>query len=84
MREIGEIVAKVVGDCEMEVVPTNDNRSYHVSSQKIAAKLNFVPLRTLEDAVQSLIDAFNSGKLPNSMEDKRYFNIQMMKDVELK
>ena len=84
VREIGEIVAKVVGECEVEVVPTNDNRSYHVSSQKIAHQLNFVPLRTLEDAVQSLIDAFKAGKLPNSLEDKRYFNIKMMKDVELK
>jgi nucleoside-diphosphate-sugar epimerase len=81
--EIGAIVAKVVGGCEMEIVPTNDNRSYHVSSQKIATQLNFVPLRTLEDAVQGLIDAFGAGKLPNSFTDKRYFNIQTMKDLRL-
>ncbi len=84
VREIGEIVAKVVGDCEVEVVPTNDNRSYHVSSEKIANKLNFVPLRTLEDAVQSLIDAFTEGKLPDSLNDKRYFNIKTMKELQLK
>lgn len=84
VREIGEIVAKVVGDCEMEVVPTQDNRSYHVSSEKIARKLQFVPLRTLEDAVQSLIDAFQEGKLPESLDDKRYFNIKTMKELELK
>jgi nucleoside-diphosphate-sugar epimerase len=84
VREIGEIVANVVGECEVEVVPTDDNRSYHVSSQKIAEKLNFVPLRTLEEAVQSLIDAFAAGQLPNSLEDKRYFNIKTMKDLGLK
>ena len=84
VRAIGDIVAKTVGGCEVEVVPTNDNRSYHVSSEKIAQKLQFVPRHTLEEAVQSLIDAFEKGKLPNSLEDKRYFNIQIMKELELK
>ena len=82
VSEIGKIVAKVVGGCEVEVVPTNDNRSYHVSSRKIAEKLHFVPLRSLEDAVQGLIDAFQAGKLPNSLTDKRYFNIQTMKELK--
>jgi len=84
VSEIGNIVAQVVGDCEVEMVPTNDNRSYHVSSKKIAEKLQFVPLRSLEDAVQSLLDAFHAGKLPNSFNDKRYFNIQTMKEINLK
>lgn len=84
VKEIGEIVAKSVEGCELEIVPTDDNRSYHVSSVKIMRALNFVPLRTLEDAVQSLLDAFKAGKLPNSMEDKRYFNIKTMNALNLK
>jgi nucleoside-diphosphate-sugar epimerase len=84
VREIGEIVANIVGGCEIEVVPTNDNRSYHVSSKKIAEKLKFVPLRTLDEAVQSLIEAFDTGKLPNSLSDKRYFNIQTMRELSFK
>jgi len=83
VREIGEIVANSVEGCELEVVPTDDNRSYHVSSEKIAKELNFVPLRTLEDAVQSLLDAFEAGKLPDSMENKRYFNIKTMNALDL-
>lgn len=84
VKEIGDIVATTIGECEMEVVPTNDNRSYHVSSEKISRVLGFVPLRTLEDAVQGLMDAFKEGKLPNSLEDKRYFNIKTMKELDLK
>lgn len=84
VREIGEIVAKVSGECALEVVPTDDNRSYHVSSEKIAQKLGFVPLRTLEDAVQDLIEAFKENKLPNAMQDARYFNIKTMNQLELK
>ncbi len=82
--EIGEMVRDVVGNCELEVVPTNDNRSYHVSSEKIERELGFVPQRTLKDAVQGLIDAFEEGKLPDSLEDKRYFNIRTMQAVNLK
>lgn len=83
VREIGEIVAKKVGNTQLSVVPTDDNRSYHVSSKKIAEKLQFIPLRTLEDAVQSLIVAFEQGKIPNSLTDERYFNIQTMKKLNL-
>ncbi len=83
VRAIGEMVAQSVDGCELEVVPTDDNRSYHVSSDKIAKELQFVPRRTIEDAVQSLIDAFENGKLPNSLEDKRYFNIKTMNALDL-
>lgn len=82
--EIGEIVKETVGNCELEVIPTNDNRSYHVCSDKIANKLGFKAKRTLKDAVQSLIDAFEEGKLPNSLEQAHYFNIETMKAVNLK
>lgn len=84
VREIGEIVARKVGNTQLDVIPTDDNRSYHVCSKKIAEKLNFVPLRTLEDAVYSLIQAFEGGKLPNSLHDEKYFNIQTMKKIDLK
>lgn len=83
VREIADIVANAIEGCELVIIPTDDNRSYHVSSHKISEKLGFVPLRSIEDAVESLIEAFESGKLPNSMEDKRYFNIKTMQAMEL-
>lgn len=82
--ELGQMVASVVGDCQLDIVPTNDLRSYHVSSEKIERVLGFRSVKSLEQAVQSLIDAFGEGKLPNSLTDKRYFNIQTMKDLNLK
>jgi len=54
-----------------------------VSSQKIADKLGFTPNYTIQDAVDSLVEAFENGKLPNSLDDKRYFNIKTMKAVNL-
>lgn len=83
VSQLGKIVASFIDGCEVEVLPTNDNRSYHVSSEKIARELQFYPSRKIEDAVQSLIDAFSQGKLPGSLTDKKYFNIQTMKELHL-
>lgn len=63
--------------------PSNDLRSYHISSKKIADKLGFVPRRTLEDAVKDLCGAFAAGKIPNSLTDDRYFNVRTAKQVNL-
>lgn len=82
--EIGNMVKKEVGECELRIVPTDDNRSYHVSSEKIARELGFVPKRTIRDAVKSLVEAFEAGKLPDSLTDKRYFNIKTMNALDLK
>jgi nucleoside-diphosphate-sugar epimerase len=57
---------------------SNDLRSYHVCSRKIRERLGFVPRRTIEDAVKDLCDAFKAGELPNSLTDKRYFNVQCL------
>lgn len=84
---LGKMVQEIVGKkrpVELIVEPTNDNRSYHVSSEKIAKKLNFLPKYTIEDAVKDLLNAFESKKLPNAMEDIRYVNIKTMKAVNLK
>jgi nucleoside-diphosphate-sugar epimerase len=64
---------------QIRTTSTNDPRSYHVSSKKIAARLGFVPRRTIEDAVKDLCDAFKAGNLPNSLADERYFNVKCLK-----
>jgi nucleoside-diphosphate-sugar epimerase len=69
---------------EIVTVPSNDPRSYRISSEKIKKELDFVPQRTIEDAVYDLIEAFRDGKLPNSMSDIRYYNIKTMKALKLK
>lgn len=84
VMELAEVVRRTVGkDVTIEIVETNDNRSYHVSSEKMKRRLGFLPRRTIEDAVRDLVSAIESGKLPNSMVDSRYFNIKRMKEVRL-
>lgn len=83
--ELAESVQRVIGDdVKLIATPTNDNRSYHISSKKIANALGFVPSHTIEEAVQDIKNAFDAGLLPNSLNAEQYFNIKRMQSVELK
>jgi len=85
--EISEMVKNIVSKkrkVETKIVPTNDNRSYHISSDKIEKRLGFKASYTINDAIESLIEAFEQKKLKDSLTNKLYFNIETMKAVSLK
>ena len=85
VNEIGNSVKKVIGeDIKIERQETNDNRSYHISSEKIKKTLNFQPKYSVEDAVVDLKQAFEENKLPNSLSNSKYFNIKKMQEIDLK
>lgn len=89
VKELGEMICTTVGkalgeEIGLEVVPTNDNRSYHVSSEKIRRELGFTSKFTIIDAVNDLIEAFRAGKVPNATTDSRYVNIKKMQEISLK
>ena len=82
--ELAEIVQEVVGeDVQLTTTPTDDNRSYHISSQKIKDELGFVTQSTIKDAAEDLVKAFDQGFLPDSLSDERYFNIKRMQSISL-
>ncbi|MDP3255186.1 NAD(P)-dependent oxidoreductase [Bosea sp. (in: a-proteobacteria)] len=90
VNSLAQMVKRVVeqdnvygGEIELVVEPTNDNRSYRVSSKKIAAELGWYPQKTIEDAVRDLLAAFKDGRLKDTMTDERYFNIKTMQSVKL-
>lgn len=87
--ELADIVRQVVGaevgrEIEVEIVPTDDNRSYHVSSEKMRRALGFEPRFTIEDAVRDLCKAFRAGLVPGAMNDALYHNIKRMQQAQLK
>ena len=85
VREIAEMVRSVVGtSTEIVTTPSDDNRSYRISSEKIRRELGFVPTHSIEDAARGLVDGFKAGKIPNPMTDIRYYNIKTMQAVHLK
>jgi nucleoside-diphosphate-sugar epimerase len=85
VTELANMVREVIGDdVKLITTPTNDNRSYHVSSEKIARVLGFKAKRTIQDAARDLKNAFEKGLLPDSLTNQMYFNIKRMQNVELK
>jgi nucleoside-diphosphate-sugar epimerase len=84
VREIAEMVRTQVGQSiKITVTPTNDHRSYHVSSRRIQDELGFTARRTVDNAIVDLMAAFACGKVPNSMTEARYYNIKLMQELNL-
>ena len=84
--ELAEITKNVVGkkrEVDFQIEESDDNRSYHVNSDKIAKKLGFIPKKNIKEAIEDLVEAFEKGLLPDSLEDKKYFNIKTMKAINL-
>ena len=69
---------------DLKIEKTDDNRSYHISSNKILNKLNFKTSFTVENAIQDLIKSFNNNLFKNSLENENYFNIKKMNSIKLK
>ncbi len=85
VREIADMVQAEVGpQVDIVVTPTNDHRSYHVSSEKIRRELGFRAERSVRDAIVDLKTAFGAGKVPNAMSDDRYYNIKRMQSLKLR
>lgn len=90
VSRLAEMVRDVVqermpefGPIQLVTTPSNDLRSYHISSGKIKRDLGFAPMHSVQDAVRDLVDALQTGKLPNSMTDARYFNIKTMQEKKI-
>lgn len=85
VSDLGASVKEIIGDdVILEKVKTDDNRSYHISSDKIQKILNFSPKFTIKDAIEELKLALDQNKLPNSLTDEKYFNIKRMNNIKLK
>ena len=81
---IAEMVREVVGeDVEIEVKPYDDKRSYHISSERIRRDLGWSARRTIADAARDLVAAFEAGRVPDSLTDPRYFNVELMRSLQM-
>jgi len=84
VKDIAETVKNSVGpDVKLVTTHSDDNRSYHISSNKIKVELGFEAKHTIRDAVEDLCEAFDKNLLPNSLSDEMYFNIKRMQSLNL-
>ena len=85
VNEIAHTVKKNIGeDVKIIKSSTDDNRSYHISSEKIKDMLNFKTKFTIEDAVKDLKEAFEKKILKDTLNNDLFFNIKRMNNLNLK
>ena len=71
------------GNILIKKTPTNDNRSYHISSEKIKKVLNFETKYSIKSAIVDLKNAFETKILSNTFDDIKYYNIKVMNNINL-
>ena len=82
IKDIAEKVAEFV-PAEIVITPSNDPRSYRLNSDKLLST-GFKPKYNVKYAIKEIIASFKSGKFPNSMDDRRYYNIKTMQAQQTK
>ncbi len=86
---LAELVQKVFQNrysknIQIERTSSNDNRSYHINSDKVKDELGFKPKYTITDAIETILDAFEANKIKDSFENDIYFNVKRMQNLNVK
>jgi nucleoside-diphosphate-sugar epimerase len=86
VEDIAMLVRDTLGDktIELEYTPSNDNRSYHVNSEKVKRVLGFETKFTIEDAIKDIADAYRGGKIKDPFTNPVYSNIKRMQQLAVK
>ena len=85
-KMVGPILDKIAKSGNMvvfEKIPTDDDRSYHINSDRIRDELGFVPHCTIAEAVMTLVSAYDDGKIINGLENSGYHNVKRMMEINL-
>jgi nucleoside-diphosphate-sugar epimerase len=84
VMQIAETIKKVLNN-DLELInapPREDERSYHVNSDLIKKELNLFPKKTIENAVEDIVKAYNEKKWANYL-DPLYNNVKQIKERKL-
>lgn len=91
INEIAQKVKAVVqkefpekGEISIHRTESDDNRSYHINSDKIKKVLGFSPKRSIEIAIKDLCEAFKKNKIIDSFDNDLYFNVKRLQKIQAK
>lgn len=86
VEDIAMLVRDTLGDgtIQLEYTPSNDNRSYHVNSEKVKRVLGFETRYTIEDAIKDIAGAYRRGLIKDPFTNPVYSNIKLMQQLKVK
>ena len=71
-------------EISINIKESDDNRSYHINSDKVKRILNFVPKLSIQDAVSGLCESFENKLIPDSFENDIYYNVKTIMKSDIK
>ncbi|MFG1610262.1 NAD-dependent epimerase/dehydratase family protein [Actinoplanes sp. NPDC049265] len=82
---IAELIARRVGirtgaDVALRRTPTDDVRSYRLTSNRLTTVLGVTPRYDVADACDDVAEAILDGRTPGALTDPRYYNVRWMKE----
>lgn len=84
-KKVKKIVSKKLNKkITLQIVKSNDNRSYHINSDKIKNKIKFRPKYSIDYAVNELCNEFKKNKLKNVFNKKIYYNVKTVMKLNAK
>ncbi len=85
VEDIAKMVKSILGDegIELAFEHSNDNRSYHVNSEKVGKVLGFKTNFTIEDAIADIAAAYRKGLLKDPLKNPIYSNIKRMQELKI-
>ena len=86
VEDIAKLVRETLADpsIELEYTPSDDNRSYHVNSDKVKRVLGFETRYTIEDAIKDIADAYRRDLIKDPFTNPVYSNIKRMQQLRVK
>jgi nucleoside-diphosphate-sugar epimerase len=86
VEDIAKLVRETLADpsIELEYTPSDDNRSYHVNSDKVKRVLGFETRYTIEDAIKNIADAYRRDLIKDPFTNPIYSNIKRMQQLRVK
>lgn len=84
VAEIAELIAAEVTTLTGNAItttttPSDDQRSYRLTSSRLAETLGITPRLTVADACAEVASAIIKGKLPDALTNPRYYNVRWMR-----
>jgi nucleoside-diphosphate-sugar epimerase len=84
-KKVKKIVEKKLNKkIPLEVLKSNDNRSYHINSNKIKNKIKFRPKYSIDYAVNELFNEIKKNKLKNVFNKNIYYNVKTVMKLNAK
>ena len=84
VAELAETVRDTLGGgIDIVTTPSDDHRSYHVSSARLENDTGFRASHSIADAVRDLAAAFDAGSVADPMNNSAYYNIRTMQAAGL-